>query len=62
MRWVSWARVVLCADRWLRRGAVARLVNYIAGIDYDTIDIHLKRDESRNVNVEQFLMLSRPSR
>ena len=39
-------------------GAVARLVNYIAEIDYDTIDIHLVRDASRNVNVEQFLVLS----
>ncbi|MGD9600998.1 MAG: hypothetical protein AB7O21_05355 [Gammaproteobacteria bacterium] len=39
-------------------GAVARLVNYIAEIDYDTIDIHLRRDLSRNVNLEQFLMLS----
>ncbi len=39
-------------------GAVTRLVNYIAEIDYDTIDIHLVRDASRNVNVEQFLVLS----
>jgi hypothetical protein len=39
-------------------GAIARLVNYIAQIDYDTIDIHLKRDESRNVTIEQFQVLS----
>ena len=39
-------------------GAIARLVNYIARIDYDTIDIHLKRDESRNVTIEQFQVLS----
>ncbi len=39
-------------------GAVARLVNYIAEIDYDTIDIHLRRDESRNVDIAQFLVLS----
>ena len=39
-------------------GAIARLVNYIARIDYDSIDIHLKRDESRNVTVEQFQLLS----
>ncbi len=39
-------------------GAVARLVNYIERIDYDSIDIHLRRDESRDVKVEQFRMLS----
>lgn len=39
-------------------GAVARLVNYIARIDYDTIDIHVRRDERRDIIVEQFLVLS----
>ncbi|MGH8598040.1 MAG: hypothetical protein ACREXT_15400, partial [Gammaproteobacteria bacterium] len=39
-------------------GAVARLVNYISHIDYDTIDIHLVRDVSLNVNVEEFAVLS----
>ena len=39
-------------------GAIARLVNYIVRIDYDTIDIHLKRDESRDVTIEQFQLLS----
>jgi hypothetical protein len=39
-------------------GAVARLVNYIAGINYDTIDIHLVRDVSKEVKVTQFLVLS----
>jgi hypothetical protein len=39
-------------------GAIARLVNYIVKIDYDTIDIHLMRDESRNVTIEQFQVLS----
>ncbi len=39
-------------------GAVARLVNYISRIEYDTIDIHLLRDERRDIIVEQFLVLS----
>ena len=39
-------------------GAIARLVNYIARIGYDTIDIHLLRDESRDVTIEQFQVLS----
>ena len=39
-------------------GAIARLVNYIVRIDYDTIDIHLQRDESRDVTIEQFQLLS----
>ena len=39
-------------------GTIARLVNYIVRIDYDTIDIHLMRDESRNVTIEQFQILS----
>ena len=39
-------------------GAIARLVNYIAQIDYDTIDIRLQRDESRNVTIKQFQVLS----
>ena len=39
-------------------GTIARLVNYIVRIDYDTIDIHLLRDESRNVTIEQFQVLS----
>ena len=39
-------------------GAIARLVNYIVRIDYDTIDIHLQRNESRDVTIEQFQLLS----
>ena len=39
-------------------GAIARLVNYIAEINYDSVDIHLVRDASKNVKVEQFLVLS----
>ena len=39
-------------------GAVARLVNYIGEIDYDTIDIHLERDASKDVKVTEFLVLS----
>ena len=39
-------------------GALSRLVNYIQEIDYDTVDIHLRRDESRNVKIEQFAVRS----
>ncbi|MBI2799794.1 MAG: hypothetical protein HYX63_05820 [Gammaproteobacteria bacterium] len=39
-------------------GAIARLVNYIAEINYDSVDIHLVRDASKDVKVEQFLVLS----
>ena len=39
-------------------GAIARLINYIAEINYDTIDIHLVRDTSKDVRIEQFLVLS----
>jgi len=39
-------------------GAVARLVNYIAEIDYDTLDLHLVREDSRHVRLEEFQLLS----
>lgn len=39
-------------------GAVARLVNYIAEIDYDTLDLHLLREDSRHVQLEEFQLLS----
>ena len=39
-------------------GAVARLVNYMAEIDYDTIDIHLERRGPEGVRLAAFEMLS----
>ena len=39
-------------------GAVARLVNYISRIDYDLIEIRLRRGSSRRVRLSQFLMQS----
>jgi hypothetical protein len=39
-------------------GAVSRLVNYIKDIDYDRIDIHLVRDESRDVQIRQYVVQS----
>lgn len=39
-------------------GAVSRLVNYISVIDYDRIDIHLERDETRDIAVRRFLVQS----
>lgn len=39
-------------------GAVSRLVNYIAEIDYDVIDIHITRDTSLDLVIKRFNMLS----
>lgn len=39
-------------------GAVSRLVNYIAVIDYDVIDIHITRDTSLDLVIKRFNMLS----
>ncbi|MBI4693989.1 MAG: hypothetical protein HY749_08200 [Gammaproteobacteria bacterium] len=39
-------------------GALSRLVNYIQEINYDTVDIHVLRDDSRAVKVEQFVVRS----
>jgi len=40
-------------------GVVARLVNYISRIDYDIVDIHLRRPESRDVEIARFLVRSK---
>jgi hypothetical protein len=37
-------------------GAVSRLVKYIKEIDYDKIDIHLVRDETRNVQIKRYVV------
>ncbi len=39
-------------------GALSRLVNYIQVIDYDRIDIHVVRDDSRDIVIRQFLVQS----
>lgn len=39
-------------------GALSRLVNYIKEIDYDLIDIHLTRGDSRDIVIEEFLVKS----
>ncbi len=39
-------------------GVVSRLVNYIKVIDYDRIDIHVVRGDSRDIVIEQFHVLS----
>ncbi|MFT4560342.1 MAG: hypothetical protein ACI9BW_000076 [Gammaproteobacteria bacterium] len=39
-------------------GAVSRLVNYIAEIDYDSVDIRIKRDTSLDLVIERVEMLS----
>lgn len=39
-------------------GTIARLVNYIARIDYDIVDIHVRRAETRDVVIERFLVRS----
>lgn len=39
-------------------GALSRLVNYIAVIDYDRIDIHVERDETRDIAIRRFLVQS----
>ena len=39
-------------------GAVSRLVNYMKEIEYDNIDIHLVRDESRDVQIRQYVVQS----
>lgn len=39
-------------------GAVSRLVNYIAEIEYDTVDVRIKRDSSLDLKIEKFEVLS----
>jgi hypothetical protein len=39
-------------------GAVSRLVNYMKEIAYDKIDIHLVRDESRDVQIRKYVVQS----
>lgn len=39
-------------------GTIARLVNYIARIDYDIVDIRVRRAETRDVVIERFLVRS----
>ncbi|MGE3771519.1 MAG: hypothetical protein AB7I32_01240 [Gammaproteobacteria bacterium] len=39
-------------------GTIARLVNYIARIDYDVVDIRVRRAESRDIVIERFLVRS----
>lgn len=39
-------------------GTLSRLVNYIALIDYDRIDIRVVRDESRDINIRRFRVQS----
>ncbi len=39
-------------------GAVSRLVNYMKEIEYDKIAIHLVRDESRDVQIREYLVQS----
>ncbi|MCZ6566465.1 MAG: hypothetical protein O6852_10140 [Gammaproteobacteria bacterium] len=39
-------------------GAVPRLVKYIKEVEYDSLEVHLIRDESRNVKIENYTMLS----
>ncbi len=39
-------------------GAVARLVNYIDEVPYSKLDIHLVRDESRDVQIKKYVVQS----
>ena len=39
-------------------GAVSRLVNYIAQIDYDLVDVHVLRDATRDIKIDRFLVYS----
>jgi hypothetical protein len=39
-------------------GVLARLVNYISRFDYDLVDIHVRRPESRDIAIERFLVQS----
>jgi len=39
-------------------GAVSRLVNYIKEIDYDRMEIHLVRDQSRDVQIKEYVVQS----
>lgn len=39
-------------------GALARIVNYISRFDYDLVDIHLRRPETRDVEIRRFLVQS----
>jgi hypothetical protein len=40
-------------------GTIARLVNYISRIDYDVVDIHIRRPERQGVAIERFLVQSK---
>lgn len=37
-------------------GAVSRLVKYIKEVDYETINVHLSRDTSRDIRIEKYLV------
>jgi hypothetical protein len=37
-------------------GAVSRLVKYIKEVDYDKFDVHLERDESRDVQIKRYVV------
>lgn len=39
-------------------GAVSRLVDYIAEVDYDSIDVRIRRDETLDLNIERINLLS----
>jgi hypothetical protein len=39
-------------------GAVSRLVNYMKEIDYDRMEIHLGRDQSRDVQIKEYVVQS----
>ncbi len=39
-------------------GAISRLVNYIAEIEYDSVEVRIKRDTSLDLAIERFDMLS----
>lgn len=39
-------------------GAVSRLVNYIKDITYDKIEVHIVRDESRDVQIKRYVVQS----
>jgi hypothetical protein len=39
-------------------GTIARLVNYISRVEYDVIDIHIRRPETQQVEIQRFLVQS----
>jgi len=39
-------------------GAVPRLVKYIKEVEYDSLDLHLVRDESKNAQIKNFSLIS----